>query len=238
MNSVFLTLALLWSATVSLPGQNEADDQARRATGKLAWFVATAIPQDLENPVSVLIGKDLTEVTLSKRSVSEPVKIPVDGIIKIVRQVPNPADPAKPAYLTLAQARIPEGMNKALIILIPAKKSESGLLYHCKVQTLAKFKGGDYLYLNLSPMNIAVQMGDTKIALKPGSTTIHEASSLTKSTNTPVSYHYFNAKQEKWRLLSASTIVMRPTRREICIFSWDPRFERVDYHGVTFPVTQ
>jgi hypothetical protein len=29
---------------------------------------------------------------------------------------------------------------------------------------------------------------------------------------------------------------MQPTRREICIFSWDPQYNRVDYHGITFAV--
>jgi hypothetical protein len=38
-------------------------------------------------------------------------------------------------------------------------------------------------------------------------------------------------------MLSASTIVLQSTRREICIFSWDVSLERVDYHGITFPVT-
>jgi hypothetical protein len=38
--------------------------------------------------------------------------------------------------------------------------------------------------------------------------------------------------------LSASTVVLQSTRREICIFSWDAGLERVDYHGITFPVTE
>lgn len=38
-------------------------------------------------------------------------------------------------------------------------------------------------------------------------------------------------------LLRASPVVLLPTRREICIFSWDPRFGRIDYHGLTFPVS-
>ena len=39
-------------------------------------------------------------------------------------------------------------------------------------------------------------------------------------------------------MISASTIVLYPKRREICIFSWDTRFNRIAYHGLTFPVEE
>lgn len=237
MKTALLPLLIVLFSALPLCAQEGDDGEPRKARGRVAWFVATTIPEDLENPVDVMIGKEITQVPLSKRSVSEPVKIPASGIIKMVREVPNPEDPGRPIYLTLAQARIPEGMPKALIVLMPAKKSESGLVYHTKVQDLAKFKGGDNLYLNFSPMNVAVQLGETKLGIKPGDFKIYHAPRLTKSTNVPVKYLYFHPKQEKWKMISASTIVLRSTRREICIFSWDPRYERINYHGVTFPVT-
>jgi len=236
MKSVLIPLFLLLAIILPLPAQ-EADEKERKSRGRLAWFVATSIPDKLENPVQVLTGKDLTPVTLSKRMASGPVKIPADGLIRIVRPVPNPEDPSKTIYQTLAQARIAETTSKALIILIPSSKPESGLLYLTKVRDLASFTGGDYLYMNLTKVNIAVQLGSQKIALKPGDTKIYDAPSLKKSVNTPVSYHYFHPGRKEWKMLSASTVVLRPTRREICVFSWDPRYERVNYHGITFPVT-
>ena len=238
MKIILAALLLSLSAPLSLVGQEEEEAEERKPTGRLAWFVATVIPDDLENPVQVMTGTELTEVTLSKRMASNPVKIPVDGIIRIVRPAENPDDPEKPPYITLAQARVPEGVSKALIILVPAKKTESGLVFNTKVQDLAKFKGGDYMYLNLTPVNIAVELGNTKIGLKPKDAKIYEAPVLSKSTNVPVRYNYYHEEQQKWKMLSASTITLRPTRREICIFSWDPRYQRVDYHGITVPVTR
>lgn len=235
MMNVGLTIAIWFAAAGLMTGQEE-EEESREVRGRKAWFVATAIPEDLENPVDVMIGNEIVQVTLSKRSVTEPVKIPASGIIKLVREIPDPEGGDEPAYLTLAQARIPEGVGKALIVLMPAKKSESGLVYHTKVQDLAKFRGGDNLYMNFSPLNVAVQLGPTKIGLKPGEFRIYEGPRLAKSTNVPVKYLYFHPEQKKWRMLSASTVVLRSTRREICIFSWDRRYERVSYHGVTFPV--
>jgi hypothetical protein len=185
----------------------------------------------------MMSGGKITEVLLSKRSVSEPLKIPADGIIRMVREEENPAAPEEKVLKTVAQAQVPPSVAKALIILVPAPPSESGLLFRSKVQDLAGFKGGDTLYMNLSPRSIMVRLGDSKVDLKPGAIRVWEAPALSKSVNTPVSYHFFSEEKKQWQLISASTIVLRPTRREVCIFSWDPRFERLDYHGVTFPVT-
>ena len=81
-------------------------------------------------------------------------------------------------------------------------------------------------------------MGETRLLVKPGATQIYDAPALAEATNVPIRYNYFHPVKQEWKMLSASTIVLRPTRREICIFSIDPRFGRVDYHGITFPVTQ
>ncbi|GHC57791.1 hypothetical protein [Roseibacillus persicicus] len=228
------SLLLFLVASGTSFGQEEGASD--KPAGRLAWFVATQIPDKLENPVKVMSGSKITDTLLSKRAVSAPVKFGQDGIIKVVKAAPDPEDSEKTIYLTLAQARIPDGMTKALVILTPRAKKKGEEIFHCLVQDLAKFNGGDSLYLNLSQLDVAVQLGDKKLALKPGTRKVFVPPSLAKSTSVPVSYHYYHPVQEKWKLLSASTIVMRPTRREICIFSWDPRYERVDYHGVTFPI--
>lgn len=200
--------------------------------------MATSIPENIENPVSVMSSAEITPVTLSKRSIGEPVKVPADGLIQVVRKLENPKDPSKPAYLILAQALVPEGVEKSLIILIPTPKKEgSDLVFNTKVQDLAGFKGGDSLFMNLTNLKVAVQLGDRKIGLKPGETSICDAGSLSTATATPISYHYFEPTEDKWKMISASTVVVQPTRREMCIFSWDPNYGRIDYHGITFPVT-
>lgn len=237
MKTIILSILSGCLAATPLLAQEKGGGEPRQATGRVAYFVYTSMPEDLENPVTVMTGKELLQLTLSKRSASEPVKIPADGIVRIVRKTANPNDPAKPIYLTLAQAQIPEGVAKALVILVPAAKAQSGLLFQAKVQDLAAFKGGDTLYLNLTTLNVGVEMGATKIGLKPGDTRIFTAPEMAEATNMEVRYSYYHPTQLKWNMLSASTVVLRSTRREICIFSWDPRFNRVDYHGIIFPVT-
>lgn len=237
MRTALLHLWIGFLAVSPLSAQDNETREARPAGGRLAYFVYSSMPEEMENPVTVMTGKDLGQLSLSKRSTSEPVKIPADGIIRIVRRLENPQDPAKPSYLTLAQVQIPEGVSKALVILVPIPKTESGLLFRAKVQDLATFNGGDYLYLNLTNMQVGVEMGTTKIGLKPGETKIYNPPDPTGAANMPIRYSFYHPTQQQWKMLSASTVVLRPTRREICIFGWDPRFNRVDYHGITFPVS-
>lgn len=218
-----------------LAAQEPGDE--KKARGRLAWIVSVAIPDGIDNPSKFATGKDVTEVMLSKRSVGAPVKIPRDGLIRMVREIPDPADPTKRIYESLAEARIPESVNKALVILVPIKQNPgSSLLFATKVQDLAAFRGGDTLYMNLSPRSILVQLGTEKIPLDKGAVKVTKTPKQDKPVNMPVSYSYFDPAKEKWKLLGASTVVVRPTRREICIFSWDSRYERLDYHGITFPV--
>jgi hypothetical protein len=240
MKTVFFSLLFAFCTGVTLSAQDpDGTPEPRKARGRVAYFVSTSIPKGLENPVSVMLGKKILKVTLSNRMASNPVKIPADGIIRLVRKAENPEnDPKKPNYVTLAQAHIPDGMSKALVILIPAKKTKAPLVFNTKVKDLATFKGGDYLYMNLSPLKVAVQLGKKTIALKPGEDKIYDAPVLRKSINVPVRYNYYHPTKKKWKMLSASTVVLRPTRREICIFNWDPRYKRIDYRGVTFPVSR
>ena len=228
---------VLLSTGGTLCAQEKDDGQPKTPAGRITWFVATSIPDDLENPVSVMAGTQITEVTLSNRSTSDPIKVPADGIIRMVRKVENPQDPAKPTYVTLAQALVPEGVSKSLIILgANPKKEGSDLVFLTKVQDLAGFKGGDYLYMNLTTLNVAVQLGKEKIGLKPGESSIFDGKSSGRATNIDVSYYFMDPAVKDWKLINSSTMVQLPTRREICIFSWDPRYERVNCSGITVPV--
>lgn len=215
------------------------EDEPKEPRGRLAWIVAVALPEGLENPVKMRSGKDITEVILSKRSVGDPVRIPEDGFVRMVREVSNPEDPDKPLIVILAEARIPDTVDKALVILVPVKPKEgSSLLFASKVQDLAAFRGGETLYLNLSPRDILVQLGGEKIPLRKGDVKVTKAERSDNPVNKAISYSFYDPAKEKWELLSASTVAVYPTRREICIFSWDPNFDRLDYHGITFLVTE
>jgi hypothetical protein len=226
----------LFSGILPLAAQTDSDGDSRRKAGRSAWFACTSIPDGFENPAKVMSGKNLAELELPRYMTSDPVGIPADGVIRIVREVPDPEDPAGPKYLVLAEARIPDGVRNALIILIPLAKPKGDLIFQAKVQDLAAFKGGDRLFINLSNSHIRVKLGDTKVTVAPRGADIYEAPVLARPTNMPIMYEFYHPEEKKWKMLSASTIVLRPTRRKICIFNDGSRLGNIQKHGVLFPV--
>jgi hypothetical protein len=234
MRAVILPLCLALCSVSVLPAQTDAAPDAQAARGRLAWFVTTSLPEGLENPLRVLAGQEIVEVTLSKRSPSEPVRIPPDGILRIIRETAQPAGSGEPAYQTLAHAQVPEGTRQALVILRPAPQPGARPMFSAVVQDLAKFKGGDWLFLNLTNVKVGVDMGKTSLEITPGQSRIYAAPAAAGAALMPIRYRYFHPVQEQWKMLSASTVGIVPTRREICIFSIDARYKRISYHGITF----
>jgi len=190
------------------------------------------------NPLSVMGAKSVTQLMLSKLSPSDPVKIPADGILRIVRRIENPKDPQKPEYLTPAQATVPKAVTDAIVILMPVAKNSNGLLFRTKVQDLAAFKGGDTMFLNMTNLKIGVELGKAKIEVEPGQANIHNPLGASKSVSLPIRLSYFDPVRKEWAMITASTVALYSSRADMCIFNWDARFSRVDYESITFPVAQ
>jgi hypothetical protein len=235
MRNLLLFTYVALFATSPLFAQDDGSAEKRQARGRVAWFVYTNVPEGLENPVSVISGKDVSQLLLSKLSPSDPVKIPGDGILRIVRRIENPADPKKPEYLTLAQATVPDTVTSAIIILMPVAPSSSGLLFQTKVQDLAALKGGDTMFLNMTKLKIGVELGTAKIEIEPGQVKTHNPLGAAKSVSLPIRLSYYHPERKEWDMITASTVALYSTRRELCIFNWDTRFNRVDFESLTFP---
>lgn len=236
MKIAFYHFCVCLLGILPLFGQAEPESEKREESGRLAWFVCTSIPGDLENPVKVQSGELITNLELPKYMASEPVKISDDGVLRIVREVANPEDPEKPKYLILAEAKIPEAVREAMIILVPLPKLEGDFIFQAKVQDLANFKGGDRLFINMSDTNIGIQVGETKVPLPARGSKIYKAPSLAKPINMPIVYQFYHPERKEWKLLSASTVVVRPTRREIVIFNNGSRIGNIKKHKILFPL--
>jgi len=162
-------------------------------------------------PVKVLAGDKLATLELPDFMASDAVTIPADGMLRIVREVPDPAQQGKTIYLILAEAKIPDGIHEALVLLSPLAKPEGNLLFRTNVQDLAKFKGGDRLYINLSDSNIRVRLGTTTVDVKPRQANIYKAPAMAAATNMPIMYEFYHPERKQWMILSASTIILRPS---------------------------
>jgi hypothetical protein len=238
MRNFLLPVCVLLAGILPLSAQSEPAAEKPKAAGRSAWFACLSKPEGLEDPVKILAGGEITELELPEFLASEAVKIPADGILRIVRPIPDPENPAKTKYLILAEVKIPESVREALVILDPLPKPEGDLLFRAKVQDLAKFKGGDRLYINLSETNIRVRLGQTTVSVAPAQASIYECPKLAEPLNVPIMYEFYHPERKQWKILTASTIVLRPTRREIFVFKNGTRLGNIKKHGILFPVPQ
>jgi hypothetical protein len=236
MRNALCCICLLFGGILPVAGQAESEGERARQPGRAAWFACTSIPDGLENPVQVMSGKDITKLELPRFMTSDPVAIPKDGVIRIVREVPDPENPEEPKYLVLAEAKIAENVREVLIILVPLPEPKGDLIFATKVQDLARFKGGDRLFINLSNTNIRVKFGKTEVTVASRKSNIYKAPTLAKPTNMPIMYEFYHPEQKSWKILSASTVVLRPTRREINIFNEGSRLGNIKKHKILFPV--
>lgn len=236
MSKTLCCLGLLFSGILPLTAQSEPGGDKHSGAGRSAWFACLSKPEGLENPVSVLAGDKLIKLELPEFMASEAVAIPPDGILRIVRATPDEVNQGKMKYQILAEAKIPENVREALVIMTPFAKPVNHLLFQTKIQDLANFKGGDRLYINLSDTNIRVRLGKTAVAVEPKQANIYKSPSMAEATNMPIMYEFYHPERQQWKILSASTVVLRPTRREICVFNNGSRIGNIKKHGILFPV--
>ena len=52
----------------------------------------------------------------------------------------------------------------------------------------------------------------------------------------PIMFEFYHPEKKEWKILSASTVVLRPTRREINIFNEGSRLGNIKKHKILFPV--
>ena len=156
----------------------------------------------------------------------------------MVNPIPILTEEGKPSYEVYVSAMIPEGVKESLIILVPVPNLKAPLKFKARVVDLDKFRGGNALFVNITKLEIGVSLGTKKISLKTGQIEIIDIGEFKGSKNVTVSYHYRLPKEKEWKLLSASTVALRSSLREILIFSYNTKMGQADYHGITFYVDQ
>jgi hypothetical protein len=231
-----ILIGITLSAVVFAQGSDESSSPDKKKMGRRTWIIATSLPDGVKSPVTVLAGGKLSEVRLSKRSVGTSIKVPQDGIIRVVNPIVSAA--GETTYETLASMMVPEGVRESLIVLAPAAILKPPLKFKSKVIDLDKFRGGNALFVNLTTLEIGVILGSKKTSIKTGQIGIVDIGGFSGSKSVPVSYYYRSPKQKKWNLISASTVPLRSSLREILIFSYNTELGQIGYHGMSFHVSK
>lgn len=216
--------------------ESPAAAENREEQGPRAWFVQTGIPRGMDNPVKVLIDGEIEMLTLSNRVASGPLKIPKDGIIRLVKEIPDPTGEKEFIYQTLAKATVSGGMSKALVIMVPRPKpAADGSLFVTRVKSLGEFKAGEFMYMNLTKSKIGIEIADAKIPLESGKIRTHRVKGKGDLVSIPYRYSYFHKEKDRWMPLSASMAILSSKRREVFVFSHSGSGGAIRCRGITIP---
>lgn len=199
-----------------------------------AWVICSSVPDDWGAVRLMKAGEGGSELVLSNRSTGLPMEIPADGILQIVGQKKNQPEDVDLTPKVLARVVVPDRVRKALVILSPVDNHPNGWAFDVDVVDLADFKGGGWLFMNTSPLKVSVELGDETTEIPSGELKLFNDAIQAQSTKMAIRYLPRETEKQEWRILSASTVFIYPTRREICLFTWNKEHQRIDYHGITF----
>ena len=205
--------------------------------GRRAWIVAAQIPEDVANPLPVMVGDTMNEVQLYHRDIGDAVAVDKTGMVRAVKPVKGPN--GEQAYQNLAVAKLGEGVREALIVLVPKDGGKEGLRFDSKVIDLAKFKRGGCLYVNLVKTKVGITIGEEKTVVNPGGMEFLNLLGDEKAAVKSIRFFYEipkkpDAPEGEWKLMTASRMAIYRSRREICIFFYNKEIENVDFRGIPF----
>lgn len=77
-------------------------------------------------------------------------------------------------------------------------------------------------------------MDDLVLELDAGETKVAQFRELTEPRCMALKFELYETEREPWKLFYSSYAAARPTSREIRIFNWNDKDERVTYKNTTF----
>lgn len=223
-----------------LPAVAQEEQEVKGRSLRVACVtVAPESPESLWMAFKKKSTVNLVEIPLSTRSPGQPVKLsPGNTRVILGQKTGNEETPIE----AQAIVNVPAEVRRGIALLIPNGKKQ-GLRYHAHVIDEADYKYGDVYLLNLTTNPFQVRIAGRKINLTKGKSYIYKPSNREKAVNAPVQIYckFSNTGTtiEKWRLVTASTWRLRPTRKEFCVFYWNTQMGRPAIKALTaFPPVQ
>jgi hypothetical protein len=180
--------------------------------------------------VQIMTGADTyQEVQLSTANIAGPVKaVAVNGAVRICDK-PVTAE-GKITHPPLATAKLPTGIQRALVILFPAAK-DSKEPYRCLVlnHDLKDFPLGVYRMINISPHPIRGAIARDYVEAKPGGVANLEPAGEPGAV-VPVRFEFFD--QDRWNLLTETRCAIRKDRRWLTCVYQDPVTGRMNIRSI------
>lgn len=235
--STALPVILLLTAFLGESSAQRSSREAREPSRGVR-FVCAAIAANTPDLLKFASGDALIEVQLSTRSPGPLFPVGEDGLIQLGVETGNDTNPFRP----LARSRMPEGMRRAIAILLPREERPDGTCYDVLLIDENKIGGGDVYFLNTLPHRCIVKLDDNTLHLESGNSLIHRTRGRQQTHNSSVAIGVERILPESgdssWDMISASTWRLMPTRAEICIIYLNHEYQRPALKGLTLFIEQ
>lgn len=170
-------------------------------------------------PVELLVGEGKTiEVQTPGNELSPSYKVTALDTIALGKTVTN-AD-GKTAFQVYGQAKS-AGTSKQIVLLMrKGKENSDGFVVIPINGELGDFRGGSYLFINASGLNVGGVIGEEKFALKPGQRQLLKPAPTFEDNICQVTLAY--QREDKWKTFKDTRWSANESYRSLVFFHQDP----------------
>ncbi|MFK7909810.1 MAG: hypothetical protein AB8F34_04325 [Akkermansiaceae bacterium] len=170
-------------------------------------------------PVELLIGEGKTiEIETPGNELSKVYKIPRLSSVVVGKTTQN--DDGDAIFEIYGKAKFISASKQIILLMRKGKNNSDGFEILPLNGELADFKGGCYLFINASKLNIAGVIGDKKFSLKPGKRQLVQPVPNHKGGICQVTLAY--QRQEKWKKFYDTRWPANKKYRSLIFFHQDP----------------
>ncbi len=170
----------------------------------------------IQDPSGSAVKLDLKRANLSPAQMTRPV----DGRILFYNS--GAVDPKKPMENLAATLKVPPGLNRVIVILIPNPPDSKFALHTVLIDDTAKgFPKGESRILSMIPVEVGIQAGEHRLRAEPGRVTRIPAVEKRNEFNIAQTSFYYK-KDDSWVVFTERQVQYLDKFRRIFLVSVPP----------------
>jgi hypothetical protein len=196
--------------------QNEGDVPPIQIRAVLHDPARPATDLYIPDPSGGVTKLDLRRANLSPAQMTQPV----NGTIPFYNS--DRLDPGKPKESLVASLRVPAGLSRVIVILVP-NRPDSKLAMHAVLidDTPESFPKGESRILSMIPVEVGIQAGEHRLRAEPGRITRIPAVEKRNEFNIAQTSFYYR-KDESWVVFTERQVQYLDKFRRIFLVSVPP----------------
>ena len=141
-------------------------------------------------------------------------------------------DDGKPKFEVYGETKALASSRQLLLLVRKGQTNADGLEVIAIDSRKSQFDGGKFLYMNVSKVAIAGQIGEQKIALKPGSYSIIKPKPDRGARKNLCHVSFAYSVNKKWKVFSSTVWPIHKDARALVFFYQDPTTKRLRLQAI------